>query len=168
MDFSWIRLIFTRYGFVRYRFARCRLHFLDTDPSKHFVNFQDVFKTSLRHFFAICLEDVLKIAWKKKDCYTEDAFKTSWRLTNVCLEDTMKQETKMPRKSWTVLWRKKGYKKWIVLDVRDYLKQKKERKKRKKTARTRYKNMYKEEEKKNKKKTNKQKNLRNVKFLPCI
>ena len=62
----WIPLRFVKYRFMRYRFFRYwfrvfRRPWLDTDiQSKHFVCLQYVSKTSSRHVFKTCLQDVFK------------------------------------------------------------------------------------------------------------
>ena len=56
------------------------LDMLDTNiPSKQFVSFQDLLKTSSRNVFKTSLLDVFKTSWKTKNCYTEDVLKTSSR-----------------------------------------------------------------------------------------
>ena len=90
------------------------LDLLDTDiPSKHFVCFQDVlktssrhvFKTSSKHVFKTSSRHVLKTTWRslqrnnlsssKASCEMssrrfQDVFKTSWKTKNCYTEDVLK------------------------------------------------------------------------------
>ena len=87
------------------------LDLLGTDtPSKHFVNLQDVLKTSSWHVFKTSSRDVFKTSWRRLQRKNCSSSKTSWiHLQDVLEDEKLKAEEELKTSSRHVLktsWRR--------------------------------------------------------------